>query len=217
MKALLAINHRLLRDSIRPLLLKLTPKPRILEAGTLDTSLAMAANDVTLVILRHCLPGTTGAAGIEMFRSHFPAAKLVFLTVCTDPALMLAAVSAGANGIIMETISGQGMLNALRLVMAGETYLPSDAVIELAKLCLGRTVDPLDRGSGSAMSHLSPAEMDVVPLLLDGLSNKVIALRLGLKEAAIKARMRGLYKKIGATNRAQAIWALMHGGYIRSS
>jgi DNA-binding NarL/FixJ family response regulator len=82
---------------------------------------------------------------------------------------------------------------------------------------VGRSAGP----TGKAAAVLSRSETQVVPLLLDGLGNKVIAQRLGILEPAVKSRLRGIYRKMGVVNRAQAVMALLadnpqaNGRYLR--
>lgn len=61
----------------------------------------------------------------------------------------------------------------------------------------------------SPQQHFSPAEQEVLPLLLDGASNRSIAVRLGIAESAVKARLRAIYRKLQVGTRAQAVKALL--------
>lgn len=219
MRILFADDHRLLRDGLSSFLVKLAPKSLVLGAESLEEALVVAedADGVDLALLGQGMPGLNGSTGISLFRRRFPAAKVVLLTTVSDPIVILAAISAGADGVIFKTISGEGMLAALRLVLSGEIYLPSDVLIAMANLAV-RSMIPSKETVLTVMTSVkfSPAETSVVPLLLDGLSNKQIAERLAIEEPAVKARLRGIYKKLGASNRAQAVWALLANGDARS-
>ncbi|PKU26606.1 response regulator transcription factor [Telmatospirillum siberiense] len=220
MRILFADDHRLLRDGIRSFLSQLNQEAEIIEAESFDDALLVTegAGGVELALLAQAMPGLNGSAGIQLFTARFPLAKVVLLTTVADPALMWAAIDAGAKAVIFKTISGQNMVSALRLVLLGELYLPADtlkamaAQVVVGPVMWGNAVD----AAFIAQVKFSPAEVDVVPLLLDGLSNKAISDRLGIEETAVKARMRGVYKKIGATNRAQAVWLLLANGVHRS-
>jgi len=219
MRILLADEQNLLRAGLRSILPELSPQALFFDAGTFDEALSVAADagGVDMALLGNSMPGMNGTAGIGAFLASFPIAKVVLLTTDADPGAMLAAVAAGAVGVIFKTISGPGMLSALRLVMSGEGYLPSETVVSIAKLAArSETVGEPCALVKTRRVVFSPAESEVVPLLLDGLPNKVIAKRLGIEEAAIKARLRGMYKKMGVSNRAQAVWALLSDGRIRS-
>jgi DNA-binding NarL/FixJ family response regulator len=219
MRILLADDQRLMRDGIRPFLAKLAAKSVFFEAASFDEAIAMAKGEggVDLAVLGQTMPGMNGAFGLQEFADLFPSSRVVLLANAADPKTILAAVAAGAHGVIPKTISGQGMLGALRLVVAGEVYLPSDAIVALAELAI---LAESDRSAPLVIDlaeiSFSAAETEVVPLLLDGLPNKCIAQRLDINEAAVKARLRSVYKKISVTNRAQAVWELLRLGKVRS-
>jgi DNA-binding NarL/FixJ family response regulator len=202
---LVAYPHRLLRDSIRPLLSKLTDQTVLHEATTFDEAILAAEQHtgIKLVVLGDELPGLDGLAGIRVFRHQFPAIRMVLLTDGVDPVSVLAAIDAGVSGVIFKSISANALVIALRLVLEGETYIPSATIAQIAALSVKLVPDT------ALLPGFSPCESQVVPLLLSGLCNKVIGDRLGIEEAAVKARLRGIYKKMGVVNRAQAVMALM--------
>lgn len=202
---LVAYQHRLLRESIRPLLTKIIDQSVLHEATTFDEAVRVAetSRGIRMVVLGDELPGLDGLAGIQVFRHRFPETRLVLLTDGLDPVSVLAAIDAGVSGVIFTSISASALVAALGLVMEGETYLPSATIAQIAALSVRLVPDTV------APAGFSPCESEVVPLLLSGLCNKVIGDRLGIEEAAVKARLRGIYKKMGVVNRAQAVMALM--------
>jgi DNA-binding NarL/FixJ family response regulator len=118
---------------------------------------------------------------------------------------VLAAVRAGVAGYIPKTISGAALINALRLVLEGETYLPSSILVDSA--ASDRKIPP------SPLSTLSAREREILGYLIEGLTNKEIARLLDLQEITIKIHLRNVYRKIGAVNRAQAVRIAMTAGW----
>lgn len=215
MRILLADDQRLLRDAVRPFLSKLSPKADLIEARTFEEAMSVAAelSEVGLALFGQSLPGLDGVSGIRVFRQEFPQAKVVVVSATPDIGLMLEAMAAGASGVISRAISGRGMLNALRLILSGEVYLPAELVMAATKSARRKSSEAEPTAKTFVVSaNFSPAEAEVIPLLLEGLSNKAIAQCCGAGEAAIKARLRGIYKKVGAVNRAQAVRALLAHG-----
>jgi DNA-binding NarL/FixJ family response regulator len=205
MSMLVAYQHRLLRDSIRPLLAEIAGKTVLYEATTFDEAVQSASEhgEIELALLGDELPGLDGLAGIRLFRHQFPTIKLVMLTEGLDPVSVMAAIDCGMAGVIFKSISAKAMVAALKLVLEGEIYFPSLVIGQISALCAKLAPAP------ALQPGFSPGEIQVVPLLLSGLCNKVIGNRLGIEEAAVKARLRGIYKKMGVVNRAQAVMALM--------
>lgn len=208
-RILLADDHKLLRDGLRPLLVKVHPQARVIEANDFHEALtvAEAAGGVNLALLDLHMPGMEGVTSLGLFMERFPTARVVLLSAFAEPETVLAAIKAGAAGFIPKTIGGKGFIHALRLILAGETYVPTATLLEVNRKLPesspdNQTKTPLrvpDR------QEFTDREREVMALLIDGTQNKVIARRLGLQEATVKACLRGLYRKLGAVNRAQAV------------
>ncbi|CAA7619612.1 response regulator transcription factor [Magnetospirillum sp. UT-4] len=218
MRVLFADEQRLLRDGIRAFVSKVNANVEIADADSLDGAISVAnQRKFDLALLGHSMSGMDGVNGVRVFGDRYPSTKVVLLTATADSATVLAAVDAGAHGVISKGMSGCGVQHALRLVMAGECYLPASAIVALANSNSRLLPECPSSAYAFRNVHFSPAETEVIPLLLDGLPNKVIAQRLDIDETAVKARLRSIYKKIGAANRAQAVWSLLSVGRGRSA
>ena len=206
LEILVADDHKLLREGLKPFLHELGSDVAIFEAANYSETLnaAAAARDLRLILLDLSMPGMNGMRGVEALHGEHPDVPLVILSGDSRRETVLGAVQAGASGFISKTVSGAAMVNALRLVLSGETYLPSSAIAE--EDCgsgaeggngNGRAPSPLD--------GLSPRDREILALVVEGLTNKEIGRRIGLQEVTIKAHLRSLYRRIGAANRAQAV------------
>jgi DNA-binding NarL/FixJ family response regulator len=202
MKILLAHHHKLFRDFIGPILARLGSRPTLIEAASFAESLRPEIVAIDLMLIADDLPGMAGIAGLmELVRLH-PETPVAVLMDHADPLKVLTAMSGGAAAVIFKSISSGGLLAALRLVLAGERFLPQETISSLEQMMR----QPLNVSPVGA--DFSPAEREVVPLLRRGLCNKTIGSALGIEEAAVKARLRGIYRKIGVVNRVQAAMAL---------
>ena len=207
LEILVADDHKLLREGLKPFLLELADDVVVLEAATFGETqaAAAAAQELRLILLDLSMPGMNGMRGVEALHGEHPDVPLVILSGDSRRETVLGAVQAGASGFISKTVSGVAMVNALRLVLSGETYLPSSAIAD----------DEYDAGpeSGTAaavarpslLAGLSPRDREILALVVEGLTNKEIGRRIGLQEVTIKAHLRSLYRRIGAANRAQAV------------
>jgi two-component system nitrate/nitrite response regulator NarL len=211
MRILVADDHNLVRDGLKPFLYELDPDADILDASTLEEALALAQSvgEMGLVLLDLKMPGMNGLQGVERIRGACPTVPLVILSGHVERTEVLAAVRAGANGYIPKTISGSALINALRLVLAGESYLPPSILLDNA--------GPDRKPPETPLSSLSVREREILGYLIEGQTNKEIARRLDLQEITIKIHLRNVYRKIGAANRAQAVRIAMTNGWPMSA
>lgn len=211
MRILVADDHNLVREGLRPFLQELGDAVAVIEAATLDEAVEKAANEgLSLALLDLKMPGMDGLRGMEQFHARFPSVPTVILTGHINRDDVMAAVRAGASGYIPKTISGMALVNALRLVLSGEKYLPSFMLTDAAEeptVVSGASTKP------SPLDTLSPREREILGLLIEGRTNKDIARHLDLQEITIKIHLRNVYRKIGAVNRAQAVRIALSSGW----
>ena len=210
LEILVADDHKLLREGLKPFLHELGSDVVILEAATFGETqdTAATARDLRLILLDLSMPGMAGMQGVAALHHEHPDVPVVILSGDARRETVLNAVHAGASGFISKTVSGVAMVNALRLVLSGETYLPSSAISDtdyaLPSPEPDASLEPPERPP-SPLDGLSPRDREILAHVVEGLTNKEIGRRLGLQEVTIKAHLRSLYRRIGATNRAQAV------------
>lgn len=223
MQILVADDHKLVRDGLKPFLQELDPGVEVLDAANLDEALQAAekADRLGLVLLDLMMPGMDGLKGLEALKARLPNVPVVIVSGYSSREHVVSAVQLGAAGFIPKTVSGTAMVNALRLVLSGEKYLPSSTFFDeqgiqhppspgmggLTKT--GGVPQPFDR--------LSRREGEILALLVDGRTNKEIAIALDLQEITIKVHLRNVYRKIGAANRAQAVRIALSSGWQPST
>ncbi len=211
MDILLADDHRLVRDGLKFFLERLGPDVKVAEAETFDEALSSAAecDDLQLIILDLVMPGMNGLTGLEVMRARFPDVPVVILSGSFQRNEVINAINRGAHGFIPKTLSGKAMLSALQLVVSGEKYVPSIIFSEgqMGGNGVGSFADD------SPLQRLTPRERDVLGLLTKGHSNKEIARALGLQEVTVKVHLKGVFRKLGAVNRTQAVKIAMQLGW----
>lgn len=220
MQILVADDHKLVRDGLRPFLQELDPTAEILDAANLDEALKHTEtnNKLGLILLDLMMPGMDGLKGLEAIKVKCPGVPVVIVSGYSSRDHVVAAVQAGAAGFIPKTVSGTAMVNALRLVLSGEKYLPSSTFFDDPS----NQMPPLPPSSQPPRTpgvvpppfdKLSRREAEILVLLVDGRTNKEIAIALDLQEITIKVHLRNVYRKIGAANRAQAVRIAMSSGW----
>jgi DNA-binding NarL/FixJ family response regulator len=207
LRILLADDHDLVRDGIKPFLKELDRDAEIVEAASFDEALKKAATrpfDLALLDLR--MPGMDGLAGIKKIAAAAPGARVVVLSGHFPRREVIAAIEGGAAGYIPKVLSGRAMVNALRLVLSGETYLPSVVLAEDAAAGRGFAPD-------SPLAALSAREGEILGHVIEGKTNKAIANALGLQEITVKIHLRNVYRKLGAANRPDAVRIALQNGW----
>lgn len=202
MKILLADDHQLVRDGLKPILARLAPDTEITEAESFHGAMDMAGRcgELGLAILDLKMPGMNGFAGISSFIARFPGIPVVILSGLAGRGEVLAAMNAGAAAFIPKTTGGPAILAALRLVLCGERYFPPDIISPATP----------SRPADAPPGGFTEKERETLRLVVGGVSNKEIARMLGVEEITVKKRLSGLYKKLGVRNRLQ-LMALARG------
>ncbi len=208
MKFLVIDDHALIRQALQNMLRVLDSSAKVLESADCSAALALAAEqpDLDLILLDLHLPGMGGMDALTHFRQSHPSVPVVVLSGANDRQTVLTAIDRGAMGFIPKSSSNDVMLSALRLVLSGGVYLPTEildhaglsTVGNIGSKTLGRT--PMELG-------LTDRQMEVLALLLQGKSNKLICRELGLAEGTVKIHVTAVLKALNVTSRTQAVIA----------
>ncbi|WP_207208347.1 response regulator [Nocardioides glacieisoli] len=150
--------------------------------------------------------------GVEATRAIVEAqtgTEVLVLTSFSDHARIDAAIEAGAVGYLLKDAEPDTLLDGIRAVARGESPLDPRA----ARRLLSRATGAGEQQAPSwASSGLSPREVEVLRLVVEGLLNKQIAGRLGITERTVKAHLTSAYQRIGVADRTQAaLWVERHG------
>jgi DNA-binding NarL/FixJ family response regulator len=192
--------------------MKLRAKTEVIEAGSLDEALQYA-KDVDLVLLDLQMPGMNGFEGFDRMKAALPEVPIVIVSGYSDKRTINAALERGASGFVPKTATGKTLIRALEGVLDGERYIPSSLLEENdAPSIFDQTAKRAGPIEDSPLNKLTEREAEALRLLIAGKTNKQIAIALGLQEITVKIHLRNCYKKIGATNRADAVrLAYEHG------
>jgi len=208
LKILLVDDHHLIRDGMRPVLERLaTGEPvEVFEAETFEAAVETAArhDDLDLVLLDLRLPGVTHFEALEGLRARFPALPIVLMSGDDEPDLVRGALERGALGYIPKSSTSEVLLNAIRLVLSGGTYLPPEAIGRQSR---GAAPVASSAEDIAARLGITPRQADVLALLLAGKSNKLISRELNLAESTVKNHIAAVFRALDVTTRVQAVLA----------
>ena len=154
--------------------------------------------DVTLMDLQ--MPDLNGIDAIATIRQEHPQARIIVLTTYEGDVLARRALKAGATGYILKDMIRTELLEAIRAVHLGRKYIPQKIAAEL--------VDHY------AEDDLSEREIEVLREVSRGTSNKIIASHLSISEATVKAHMKNILLKLGASDRTHAVNIATTRGFL---
>lgn len=154
--------------------------------------------DVTLMDMR--MPGMSGFEALSAIHSRYPSACIVALSTFGGDEDIRRALTAGAKAYLTKDVLHDELLRAIRAVYAGENYLPSGvkATLEAEKLHF----------------ELSARELEVLKLIVQGLSNKQIAWKLKIAEDTAKNHVKNIFKKLDADDRTLAATRAIQRGIV---
>ena len=201
MRILVADDHVMVRDGLRPFLMQLGDGIELFEAGSFAEAvrtLEMVEN-IGLLLIDLRMPGLSAAHGLTTFRERHPLVRVVVLSSTIERKQIMEAMTLGAAGFIPKRLSAQAMLLALQLIIAGERYVPSALLEEPASPPAG-----LSPYAAPAERALTMREREILDLLREGLPNKEIAYRLNVSEVTVKSHLCNVFRKLGVQNRVQA-------------
>jgi len=196
-RVLLVDDHPLFRQALRTVIKGAKPQLAITEAGTLAgarTALGGPTN-FALILLDMKMPDSEGFSGLLHLRGEFPAVPIAIISTTEDASVIGRAIALGAAGYIPKSSSRAQITQALDSILAGEIWSPVSTS--------GEQVPPLVK----SIASLSPAQLRILMGLRRGMRNKEIAFEMNVSEVTVKCYMTTMFRKLGVSNRTQALIA----------
>ncbi len=203
MKLIIVDDHPLFRGALSQALNASVNGASIDEAQSLDelTALLTKDDDVDLVLLDLAMPGVLGLSGLLFIRAQYPAIPVVVVSATEDRNVIRRCIAYGASGFVPKSQPVDRIRAAVQAVLAGHVWVPDDLDLHASKS--SENEDLLSR-----ISMLTPQQLRVLMMLAEGLPNKLIAYKLGVSEATIKAHVSQILTKLGVDSRTQAVIAI---------
>lgn len=204
-RVLIVDDHGLIRAGVRALIDRATDYEIVEEVATSDDAVRAAREHrPDIVLLDLSLPGVGGIEVARRIRETVPEARIVVLTVHEDAALLREAMNAGASGYVIKRALDEELLSAMEAARRGDFYVhPS---MTRALLNEEKRAEPLPRRGGR--EALTSRELEVVKLIVRGLTNRQIAEELDLSVRTVESHRANLMGKLGISSRADLVrWA----------
>ena len=196
----IADDHPLMRAALASSLTASAEGVRFVEATDVSSTMSIVSGDPPpdLLLMDLHMPGADGIAGVRSVRALAPHVPIAVVSAEDDRQVVAQLLALGVSGFIPKTDSPAVVASAVRLILAGGTYVPPH-------LLRGDTAQPAASSSG-----LTSRQTDVVRLLARGLSNKAIARELGVSEGTVKVHLLAVFRVLDVRNRTAAVLAAQH-------
>jgi DNA-binding NarL/FixJ family response regulator len=154
--------------------------------------------DVTLIDLQ--MPGMNGIDAIAAILEKWPNARCVILTTYAGDVQASRALKAGAKGYLLKSTLRKDLIDTIRIVHSGKNRIPPEIASELANHLMS--------------DALSPREVEVLRMVGEGCSNKIVADYLKISEDTVKGHMRSILSKLNANDRTHAVMIAVKRGFL---
>lgn len=211
LKLVVIEDHTLVREGLVRLLAQIEPDTQVREAADFEHGVALLEddNDVDLIFLDLALPGIDGFAGLDVLRHRHPAIPVAVVSAFDDVPTINRVINLGASGFIPKAYSGEELLEAVREILDGKIFRPTNSRPSPRLNESGSTTQPTVR---PADIGLTERQTQVLALMVRGLSNRDIGAQLSLSEGTVKIHVTAVLKTLGVTSRTQAMVAVARYG-----
>lgn len=197
----LADDQALIRSGIRALLGLFDGIEVVSEADDGEAAIeAVAADPPDVLLLDVRMPKKSGVEVVQALAARGALPPTLLLTTFEDDAALVAGVRAGARGFLLKGVTAETLVDAIRAVAAGQTWLyEALAQPQTARDAAWR------EDAFEAPDALTPREREVLKLMTSGISNREIAHALRLGEGTVRNHVSNIFSKLGVTDRTRAV------------
>ena len=196
-----ADDHPLFRNALLEVIKQNYPDSQVGQSMDLDGTIRDLEqnNETDLLLLDLHMPGSQDLFGLITVREKFSDIPVAIISADEDVSTVSRALGHGASGYIPKSCSPQVIHQAIHSLLDGNRWVPEDYRISL------KPVTEEEKDLAAKIATLTPQQYRVLCYLREGWLNKQIGYELGVTEATIKAHITAIFRKLGTTNRTQAV------------
>ena len=206
---LLIDDHPLLRQGIKQLIEMEDDMEVVGEASNSADGVNKALElEPDLILLDLNMPEVNGIETLKILRAENISARIIIFTVSDHEDDVVAALRAGADGYLLKDMEPEDLLRQLHQAAVGRMVISERLTALLAQALRAQKPEMVRADYDS----LTPRERDILKLIADGLSNKMIGRRLDISDGTVKVHVKHLLKKLNLRSRVEvAVWAVEEG------
>jgi DNA-binding NarL/FixJ family response regulator len=205
-------DQALIRSGLKALLQLLGGVEVVSEAGDGEEAIAAVLSstpDVLLLDVR--MPKLTGVEVVEALARQGKLPATLLLTTFEDDNALIQGVKAGARGYLLKGASPETLLEAIRAVADGGTYLYAPLVSDLARSGLKESYR---EDTSGIVEALTERELQILRLMASGIGNREIAEALDLREGTVKNHVSSIFAKLSVADRTKAVLRAIAAGLV---
>ena len=177
------------------------------DAASALTAVRERSPDVLVLDLR--MPGRGGLDLLRDLAAERLPVRSVLLTAAITDEQVVEAVRLGAMGLVLKESSADALVDCVRKVHRGESWIERDTAARAFKTVLER-----ENAAQAAGAMLTPRELEIVRMVAQGLRNKVIAEKLAITEGTVKVHLHNIYEKLEVDGRLELVLAAQSKGLV---
>ena len=206
MHILLIDDHALFRSGLEMVLVASVADVQIDQAASLEEAMQETLRTPDIVLLDVQLQGLSGLAGIALVKRRWPRALVVMLSSIVEPLTVRQALQSGAAAFVSKADTADVIVSVIAALMRG------DAVTH----AISGSADsqPADLTDSAAPPRLTPRQCEVLDLLCQGLSNKVIGRKLNMSENTVRGHVQATLAHLGVSSRTEAAFVARRNGLV---
>ncbi len=170
--------------------------------------------DLDVILLDMRMPDLDGLMVLRRLRQGGLDMPVAILTTSSSEKDLVEALRNGAQGYLLKDMEPDDLVVALLDIVAGKTVVAPTLTSVLAKVVQGESVEPEET---KPINSLTPRETEILGLLAEGLSNKLIARQLGISDGTVKLHVKAILRKLNVHSRVEAAVIAVEHGFRASS
>jgi NarL family two-component system response regulator LiaR len=209
---LLADDHPLMRKALRIVLEKQHDFEVIAEAVDGEEAVKLATTLVPdVVIMDISMPKLNGLEATRQIKANCPTIAVLVLTVHDDNEHILSILQAGAGGYLTKGVEADEVVHAVRALVCGEMVLSPSIAKEILKYAAQHIKEPVILDT---YDKVTARELEILKLAATGMSNKDIAIKLGLSPRTVKGYLADIFLKLNVASRTEAVIISLEKGIL---